>query len=87
MKTITITIEPHKLIVLDRDDGGYHSGHCLLCREYGWSNTSRTVQNLGVPFGARIRNEKLLGNEIEHAEDCQLGQILNDDGSFKHGEK
>lgn len=81
--TITISIDPRRLITISRDDGGYHSGYCIICRASGWSNTSHTVENLGVPFGAQGRNKKLLGNEIEHAMHCELGQALNDDGSLK----
>jgi hypothetical protein len=78
-----VLVDVRKLIIVDRDDGGYHSGRCLICGRVGWSNTSHTVDNLGVPFGARTRNSKLLGNEIEHKEDCELGRLLSDTGALQ----
>lgn len=84
---IAIIVDPHRLVVDTRDDGGYRSGYCILCGSAGWSNTTHTVENLGVPFGARSRNSKLLGNEIEHKVDCQLGLALDDEGSLRPSER
>lgn len=76
MPLVTLQKEAKELIIETEDHGGYMSGYCFACGAHGWVDG---VASCGYPQGS---SQGLLSG-LRHAANCPLGDILNDDGSFK----
>lgn len=40
-----VTVPAHKLIVVDENNGGYYSGHCVVCEEHGYLDIEAGASN------------------------------------------
>lgn len=69
---VRVAVDVNDLVRITETHGGYHAGHCVLCKSYGWI----TEYRYGLPIHSRSGTTDVL----KHNVGCKFNRILTTTG-------